>query len=679
MEKLSFFGNIGGLNVTDTPFYVQDNQATGGFNYEYLKTGGITKRRGDAKVNSSADSDTKVLGMHTHTTKLNARTILKTADAKLKSISLSTGVSTAITEDTTAAGTSFFSATSTQPVVFAQHNPPTNDISWFCGGGSSTIYGYNGTKVTQNGVSAPTGTFSGVVSLTGGSWTTTGTYFYAVALRKASTQALSNAALDFSAVIANTTDKVTITLPTVSDTTKYDKFYIYRSSPGGVTSFTTGVLVAIVDSTASSYVDTGSALTVVDLVPREDNALLDNSTLPSGTYTSVVVWKNQLITAAGNTVYFSDPLKPESWPSLKSVTVAGASDISALAVVNFNSKSTASTDEYLVVFSENKMFIIVGTGLYDSDLDIWDLSLYFVDSVGCSGQASIVNAYGYLLWMDITGIYAWDANGKPKYISRLIESLYNQDGDFDKANASITVGKFFRKQKQIQWFIPHKTYGENKVSLVLDCRLTFMSMGDSDLGNVSDSGIFTMNKRNVSIYGATTTRTDGNNELLLLGDDNGFVYNAQVAGVDQVPTSVDSTGTMGVEFDYYTKWADVALPGEAKRFHKLVVFVESLTPDDLTLEYWADYRNGDSNKSQNSVTMDSSGIKGTSLWDVAYWDVALWDDYSPTVVPVVFNLASGRNNNEGDSIRFRFKQFDENVPVVILGFNLYTTYIGLRK
>lgn len=679
MNKLDFFSNVGGVNVTDSPFYVNNNQATGGFNYEYTRTGGLMKRRGDLKINSSADSDTQTLGLHTYNTKANIRSLLRASDIHLQTVNIDTSTFTNVTEDTAAVNSTFFSTGSTQPVVFSQFNPPSQDTAWFAGGGASTLYGYNGTKVTQNGTPALSGTFSGIVSASGGSWTTTGTYYYAVAQRKSLTQAISNATLDFSATIANVTDKVTITLPTISDQTKYDKFYIYRSAVGGTTSFTTGVLVAIVDSSATSYVDTGSAVGVTDNVPRADYAILDNSVLPSGTYNNVVTWKNQLVTAKDNTVYISDFLKPESWPSDKNITLTDAGQIQALGVVNFNSRSTSTSDEYLVVWTTTKMYIIQGTGFYDDANSIWDLSLFYIDAIGCVGQASVVNAYGSILWVDLAGIYSWDANGKPVYISRFLEGLFNQDGDFDRTNAKITRAKFFRKQKQIHWYIPHRIYGENKVSIVLDGRLTYSQLGGGDSGTSSDAGIFYMDNRAVSTYGVTSYITSNNDEYLIVGDDNGFLYNTQRGAIDQVPTSVDSSGEQGIEFDYYSNWTDCGMPGIAKRYHKVVVYVESQSPDNLTLEYWTDYKVREDLKSTRDVSMDSKLIRGSALWDVAFWDDALWDDYEPTIVPITFNLDSKQNNNEGDAIRLRFKQYDESVPVVILGWSLYWSEGGLRK
>lgn len=680
MNKIDFNRNIGGLNTSDSPFYVQDDQATAGYNYEYLKTGGLTKRRGHQKLNSVADADTRTLGMGVRSTSTNTHTALRAAGTHIKTVDITTGTNTNITEDTLAVNSAFFTAGSTQPVVFSNFNTGTADVAWFAGGGATKLYGYNGTKVTQNGVPAPTGTFSGVVGGTGGTFITTGTYYYALVLRKASTQALSNAALDFAAVITATTEKVTITLPTGVDTTKYDQFYIYRSAVGGVTEFTTGVLVAQVATSSTTYIDSGTALTVTDNVPRPAYPILDNSVLPTGTFKSVVTWKNQLITCTGNTIYMSEILKSESWPVNKSVTVVGAGEITALGVINFNSRSTASMDEYLVIWTSRKMYIIQGTGLYDVDLGIWDVTLIHVDAVGCIGQSTVVNAYGNILWMDVSGVYSWDANGKPACISRLVESLYSTDGDYNRALAGITFGVFFRKQKQVHWFFPHRTEGENKISLMLDGRLTYMSIGSGDEeGTVTDAGKFLMHKAPVSIYGGCSILTTDNDEYLLLGDDNGFVYNALRLGVDQVPVSVDATGDSGIQFDYYTRWFDMGSSGVAKRFNKVIVYVEAMTPDNLTLQYWTDYRVRDATMSQIDQNMGVKGDNAASLWDVAFWDSSLWDDYQPNIKALTFNLQSGRNNSEGDAIRLRFKQFDESVPVVILGFSIIHSDMSVRK
>src|SRR3989442_14543913 len=116
MKKVDYFNNIGGLNLTDSPFVVQDNQATAGYNFEYLRTGSIRKVLGYSKVNSSANAQLRTTGLGVLIPVSGSVTQLRAAGTKLQTINTTSGALTNAQEDTSAAGTTFFDATSKQPV-----------------------------------------------------------------------------------------------------------------------------------------------------------------------------------------------------------------------------------------------------------------------------------------------------------------------------------------------------------------------------------------------------------------------------------------------------------------------------------------------------------------------------------------------------------------------------------
>lgn len=596
----------------------------------------------------------------------NSKTLLRAAGTKLQTVNIDTGVCTNVSSDTATPTSDFFTSTSTQPVVFANFIKPDVDTIWCCGAGSTSLLGYNGTSVTTNGVAAPTGTFTAVVSLLGGAFASTGTYYYAIALRKASTQAESNAALDQVAVIANTTDKVTLTFPTGVDSTKYDKWIVYRSAVGGASAFTTGDRVAEVTVGTATYVDTGTSLTSSDVVPRTGNVVLDNGVLPSGTYKTVTVFKNMLVTAQGNTIYFSDPDKPESWPEFKTVTLPTGGDIKALGIVAFNTDTTSNADEFLMVFSEKSFHIVIGSGDYDADFNYYDFFLKYVDDIGCVGQSTIVNGAGFAAWVDNAGIYMWDGAGRPEYVSRPIEALFASDGLIDKSKIGQCFGRFYRKQKQIIWFISHKTKGENKIALKLDMRLTVPRAGNGMV-----EGVFSTDTQ-LSLYGGVSyIPTSNGDEIFFAGDGDGNIYKLYLVGSDN--------GT-AIDFSYVTKALEMGEPGHAKRFHKVVAWVDRLGPWDLTLDYWADYKVAEADRSTISESM--SLLPNTtvgSLWDLAVWDSSFWDDYEQQMSGLVFNLNGKENNSDGDSIKLRFSQSGVNNPVTLYGFSIYYSDLSERK
>lgn len=672
MPRFDCFTNTQGLNITDSPFFVKDGQATGGYNYDYIKTGGIQKRRGLTKINSSPNSQLVTLGVGVHNTASGTKTVVRAGGTKVQTVDTSAGTFTNITEDTATAGTDFFGVGSTVPVAMTNFNTASAALLWMAGGGASTLIGYNGTNATQNGVSAPSGTFTAQVSLTGGSFAATGTYYYAIALRKASTQALSNAALDQSASVANLTDKVTLTFPTGVDTTKYDKWYVYRSSVGGSSAFTAGTLVAQVTVGTPTYVDLGNvSVATSQNVPRSGNVLLDNSPLDSGTYKTLAIFKRHLVTSSNSTISFSDLDKPESWPTGFKITVPTGGPITALGVIGYNPVNTAATEEILVVFKDDEAWTVTGTGSYDSDTGAYDVQLKFLDSVGCANQTLVVPTGGFISWVDYRGIYLWSGTDKPTYVSRLIESLFGIDGELNKITLNQGWGAFIRKKNQIVWTISNRTLGVNTIQLKLDCRLTTGQVLNGLSSNAVIDGVFMMDSlKGINPYGGTSYLDSSHSEVFLVGDNAGYIY-----------THYDNTSDAGeaLEFTYRTKAFDCKTPTVAKSFQKIVVYIDQQSSKELTLSYWSNYRNLAKEMSQIRETMDSPTKIRASLWDLAYWDVANWDEYEARPIPLVFNLNSRENNNEGDSIMLQFEQLEANAPITILGFSIYYDEIETRK
>lgn len=765
----NFFDNTGGLNVTDGPFYVGNNQATAGWNFDYSRKGSIVKSRDRVKVNSAADTQLKSLGLGLYNTTANAKTVVRAGGTKIQTYNLTTGLATNIAADTVAAGTDFLVSGSTQPVNFTQFNTPSANILWLAGGGASSIFGYTGSKITQNGTTAPTGvlTLTNLGSATGGAFTT-GTYYYALVLRKSSTQVLSNAALDASVVIATATDTVRLTFPS-TDSTLYDQWYIYRSAVGGVTNFTTGTLIAQVSTASATYTDTGGvSVATSQVVPRAGNTT-DNSLLPTaihgvyswqasapfvtsntiafvingrsysvpfatdnattlqniansmsgdtdvmtaivggarnilvtakdgtalaitaslvtggasqatisvttlstplslGSYQVVTSFKRRLVTAQNSTFYLSDLDKPESWPTANSFTIPTGGNITAVAAIGFNAPISSTIDEYLVIFKETETWVFTGNSSSD-----WELK--FVDSVGCANQPLVVSVNNYLGWIDYRGIYMWNGVGKPIYVSRPIEGLFYPDGDLDKTKLNLGWGQYYRKQSQLIWCVSHRTKGENSFLIKLDLRLTSTQI-TADMSKQVVEGRFTPGYMATStgaaapMYAGLSYIPSDKEEVFLIGDGLGNIFRQFYA------FTADGSG---IDFQYETKHLDLEQPSIAKRYKKVIVWIEEVVHGQLTLQYWADYRIRNTEESQIDVDMDPKGAVA-SLWDLAIWDQSMWDDYQVKLKGLVFNLGSSENNAEGDSLKLRFLQQDANVPVTIHGFSVYWEELGMRK
>lgn len=164
--QADFFMNSGGLNNTDTPFAVKSGQAIAGYNYEYLSTGGITKRNGHTVVNETPDDQLRSLGYALNSTPAGVKTLLRAAGTKLQTFLPLDGSTTAISSDDASPLNTPFAANTTQQVVFTQFTNPDTTVSWMAGGGQAAgaINGYIGGKYTQNGVIVPTGKISATAS-----------------------------------------------------------------------------------------------------------------------------------------------------------------------------------------------------------------------------------------------------------------------------------------------------------------------------------------------------------------------------------------------------------------------------------------------------------------------------------------------------------------------------------
>lgn len=744
--QADFFMNSAGLNNTDTPFAVKPGQAIAGYNYEYLATGGITKRNGHTIINSAPNTQLRALGYSLNITPTNVKTLLRAAGTKLQSFDALQAITTDIHSDDAIPLIDPFTAGTTQQVAFESFTNPDTTVSWFAGGtqGAGTINGFVNGKYTKNGVVPPTGKISATTSniaflsttgdVAAGSYTilnvtstanvvpgnlvgdgvtnlavgtkvigvsgttvfidlpATGTqsgdsiqffgglpdsttYYYAVAYRKLSTQAQSNAALDILVVTGvsggGAAGGNTVTLNfsglTNNDQTKFDDIYIYRSSVSGTLGFTIGDLAGTVPSSTTSWTDYGAVQQTANPVPRNGNQVLDNSTLPNtGIFNTLTVWKNKLITSSGSTLYLSDVNKAESWPSLNFISVPSGGPITALGIVSYVSPTTASTDELLVIFKEREIWTLSGT-----DQTNWQL--LFVDYAGCVAQNLVVLANGFVFFVDYRGIFLYDGSNKPVYISRFIEYDFGVNGDLDLSKLQLGCGDFFRKQNEVVWFLSSSTLGEQKVAIKLDLRLTLPAIQANFQGRVAEA-IFIKDSLSYPIYACNsvlpTFEEEFLNEMFVAGDNAGNTFNLFQNG--------DGDGPNAIQFSYRTRIEDFASIGTAKRFLKVIVWVQQSSTNNLGLKYFLNYKPDD----PQSAAFQAEPIAlqyNAPIWDQSVWDVAFWDTGSTSYAPIVFNLGNPTIGIEGDALTLEFQQFDYQTPLTIIGYSVIYSVSGLRK
>lgn len=667
-----FFINSGGLNTADSPFLVEPNQAAGGQNFDYVRKGGFRKRPGHTRLNSTPNAQLRTLGLTVWDKPATTREVVRAAGTKLQVFDQNTFAYTNLTEDTLAAGSDFFSTTTY--VVSSMFNTPDTGVSWHIGGGSEDVWGvYSGTKVTKNGVEATGGTATAVVSSSsGGTWTTVGAYRYAFALYKASTASIGNAGTEATVTVATLTDTVTITLSSLSaiDTTKYTKLYIYRSAVSGVAGFTTGDLVKTLDISAgvpATTTDLGTSLASAQNVPRSTSLVLDNSPLPVETeWSALTTWKRRLVVASASTIRLSDLNKSESWPTLNTITIPSGGPITGMAVIGLNSGYGDTVDEVLCIFKQRELWVVTGSSLAD-----WELK--FIDNSGCPAQPLLVPANGYLAWVTYRGAYLWDGTGKPSYLSQAIEDKFQRGGDIDKSKLTQGFGIFAQDRNEIQWYLSSAEHGTQKYALKLDLRLTLANQESTLTASRQIHGKFTPDVLLFPCYAGVSflSSATASEESIYLGDDGGYTYSAY-----------SNTSDAGTDYtiSYITPYLHLNTPGQAKRIHKLVLWVKDTGSFNIDLDFWGDYRYSDGEASARSVPVSPISESLGLIWDVGLWDVNLWDEASQRVRSLVYNFSSTtKNNNEGDAFRFRISQTGSAETVLIYGFSLYFTELGLRK
>lgn len=668
LRQVDFINCTGGTNLVDSVFKIGEDQAADGYNFDYILTGGVRKRLGPVKINSSADSQARSLGFGLYAPiSGTSKSIFRAAGTKLELFSPSVPSFVALTQDNASASSSPFSATSN--VFFSQFSNGTTDIDWAIGGGLTLPIGaYSTTKFTQNGVIAPSGSISVTVNAhNSGSWTASGTYYYAVVLHKASTGVTGNAALDVSATTVNTDDTVTVNLAgiTAFDQTTYDQVWIYRSARSGVSAFTTGNLIAQIASSSTSFVDKGD-LGNPDIssnvnVPRVNSTVLDQSVLPTQTYIAITNWQTRLAVASGNKLYISDSNKSESWPTTNYITVPSAGPITALGRISYTSPQANALSDLLVIFKERELWVLSGTNFTN-----WNLVQ--IDTTGCPGQGLVVPAQGFLAWIDYRGVHVWDGTSKPFYVSRLIEPMFQYSGDLDKSQLVNGIGQFFRRENQIVWYLSSKTFGVQMFAIKMDVRLTLMKIQQQLTGRIIDA-VFTRDNYAFPVYAALSyIPLNGGDEQLLLGDSSGFCYNA---------SNGYSDGGANFSFTYKTAPLHCGDPNTEKQFHKVIVWVQDIGNWNLELDYWADYKTASIYETTQALPLSTENQAATSLWDLAVWDTSTWDGFSSNVIPIVFNLQSGANNSSiGKAIQLQFKNGTSNQPIVIHGFSLIYSLMG---
>lgn len=151
-----YFQSTGGLNTSDSVFTVKETQATGGFNYEYVRTGGIMKSLCPSRTNIVANAQLRTLGLFLRHTQAGVKTIVRAAGTKIQLTDLE-GTFTNLSDDTLSPNSDFIPAGAVQPVVGSMFISPIIDSLWLFGGNMGLPRGVVSPSGTSNATASSQG------------------------------------------------------------------------------------------------------------------------------------------------------------------------------------------------------------------------------------------------------------------------------------------------------------------------------------------------------------------------------------------------------------------------------------------------------------------------------------------------------------------------------------------
>jgi hypothetical protein len=117
-------------------------------------------------------------------------------------------------------------------------------------------------------------------------------------------------------------------------------------------------------------------------------------------------------------------------------------------------------------------------------------------------------------------------------------------------------------------------------------------------------------------------------------------------------------------------------PNTNKLFHRVIVWVLDIGDWNLKLDYWSNHRTSTAYRSTKTEPI-STEAEAQALYDIALYDESYYDDYSPNVIPIIFNLDPGvANSNQGTAIQLQFRNDNANEPITVHGFSVQWSVMG---
>lgn len=738
--QADFFNNAGGLNITDSPFQVENGQAVDGYNYEYLATGGITKRNGHSIINATPDTQLKSLGFWNYFTPGNTKTMLRAAGIHLQTMNPISGATTTVTDDKASPGSTTFSDQNTQ-VVFSQFTNPTASIAWFAGGGqgSGVINGYIGPHYTQNGVEAPTGTLtlttsaSPILTTTGN--TTLGSNIVpSLASVVGITPGLAVTGTDIPAntVVLSISGTTVVLSQAATATTTGSTLNFYGDLPDN-TIYYYALSLHKLTTTAQG----NAALDTVILTGTSGLGTSGGNTvtltwsiagLDTTKYDKIFIYRSSV---SGTTGFTSGDLVAQVASTTTTYTDTGLIQLTANDVPRAgnslldNSPLPAGTYKCLTTWKQ-RLVTATGSTLYISDLnksESWPTVNYIQIPTG--GPITALAIISYIspttastdeLLVIFKEREMWTVSGTSNsdfalkfvdYVGCLVQPLavfangflffvdYRGIFLYDGTNKPVYISRLIEFDFSINGDLDlsklamgNGTFFRKQNEIVWF--LSSSSLGEQKLTYKLDLRL-SLPKVQQNFQGRIADAIFIKDSLTypiyacesVLPNFSGTFLNELMFAGDNAGdiftmfSNGNGDGTSPIKFRHRTKIQDFGTIGTAKRYHKVIVWCRQSTTANLTLKYFVNYQTDDAHAASQSQSVGNQVT--TPIWDQATWDSPYFDLNVFTYAPLVFNLGNPTIGIEGDALTLEFQQEDFGAPMIIVGYSVLYSVTGLRK
>lgn len=364
------------------------------------------------------------------------------------------------------------------------------------------------------------------------------------------------------------------------------------------------VYIYIKKGTADYVYDSSVALGTVtkSITTNTTNTDTEETTHGDYPYTGakyLAHFNNKLVVAGDSTyphdVAFSETDLINAWDDTSTqlrLFTPGQGPITGLAIGFFND---SVLDPYLIIFKSRSIHIYSEVGDYERFTTI-------SNEIGCVSDKTISIRNGVIYFLSASG---WRAINNGKLIT---------DPD---SGETFVLG---REDLQDIFNSPGYTYELNKANFddffsvyysELDQYITWVSESGNESYYKSyvfqfDIGGFTSYSWTIPATCACTAEDSSNNEVVLFGDGDGFLY---THSIDELRTDVDEDNT-ATAFDAFAimTWFDGDDLDSSYNFRKLMVrAIESA--NDVSVKTWINYNLTESNPSDLTFTNDNGGFQ----------------------------------------------------------------------